>query len=199
MGIRSLSTASISTGVKRSKVWDQSAVVLVGAFESIQTVTVGSTAVDSITFSSIPSTYKYLQVRWLARTTRTEVNDGFGIQFNGDTANNYGYHYIAGTGAAAARYGELTRPSIDVPYVAAASSTSGIFGLGICNIYDYTDTNKYKTITTVGGGDYNSSGWVAQNSSFWNSSSAITSIKFQTNALGDFAQYSHFALYGIKG
>jgi hypothetical protein len=35
-------------------------------------------------------------------------------------------------------------------------------------------------------------------SSLWMSTSAITSIKLYPNT-GNWAQYSHFALYGIKG
>ena len=40
-----------------------------GAYESIASTTVGSGGVSTITFSSIPDTYKHLQIRYTARVT----------------------------------------------------------------------------------------------------------------------------------
>ena len=48
------------------------------SFESIQTVTVGSGGQSSISFSSIPSTYKHLQLRCFAAGAGSQR---FGIRF----------------------------------------------------------------------------------------------------------------------
>ena len=69
----------------------------------------------------------------------------------------------------------------------------------IVDVLDYANTNKFKTIRNLEGFDVNGSGGlVALTSGLYRSTSAITSIKLTPNA-GNYAQYSHFALYGIKG
>jgi hypothetical protein len=167
------------------------------SYESIATYTVGGTAQDSIEFTSIPATYTHLQLRYIARTNRNEPDDGFSIQFNGDTtAANYKYHYFAGSGAI--RYSG-NDPEMNVPYVGAANAAANIFGIGICDILDYRNTNKNTTVRILGGHDRNGGGWTALNSGLWRNTAAVTSLKIQTNALGNFVQYSSFALYGIKG
>ncbi len=93
MGIRSLRTASISTGAKRSKFWDQTARVADNSYESIATVNVGSSGSSFVEFTSIPSTYKHLQIRANSRYTGYQ-NSGAAVylQFNGDTGSNYSLH-----------------------------------------------------------------------------------------------------------
>ena len=57
------------------------------AFESIATFS--PTSGSSVTFNSIPSTYKHLQIRY-AITTSAYADIRFRI--NGDTGSNYTYH-----------------------------------------------------------------------------------------------------------
>lgn len=169
------------------------------SYESIATVTVGSGGSDYIEFTSIPSTYTHLQLRYIARTSRAETDDGFSVQLNGDTGTNYRYHYLAGNGSAASAYSEGSMAGYQVPYVSAASAGANTFGIGVFDLLDYRNTNKYKVARIIGGEDNNGGGWVALNSGLWLNTAAVTSIRCQTNSLGNFVQYSHFALYGIKG
>jgi hypothetical protein len=81
----------------------------------------------------------------------------------------------------------------------AASSTSSVYGAGICDISDYANGNKYKTVRTLAGYDANGSGEVALNSGVWLSTSAITQIRIASSSLGDWGANSQVALYGIKG
>jgi len=173
--------------------------LVTNSYESIATVTVGAGGADSVEFTSISSSYTHLQLRYIARTSRTEADDGFAIQFNSDTGTNYRYHYLAGSGTAASAYSEGSQTGLAVPYVSAANAPANTFGVGICDILDYRNTNKYTVARILGGEDGNGAGWVALNSGLWLNTAAITSIKLQTNTLGNFTQYSHFALYGIKG
>jgi predicted patatin/cPLA2 family phospholipase len=75
---------------------------------------------------------------------------------------------------------------------------ANIFGAGVIDILDYANTNKYKTVRALSGHDNNGSGYVNFESGLWMSTSAITSIKLFT-AGNVYAQYTQFALYGIKG
>lgn len=206
MGIRSLRTASISTGVKRSKVWDQSAIVTnIGqlAYESIQTVTVGSGGSSTITFSSIPNTYKHLQIRAIARGGSASTLDAIKLTFNGDgSSSNYvTLHQLYGSGSGTpASQSSTSNGWIYQSYITGANATSNVFGTFVTDIFDYSSTNKNKTTRTLAGSDQNGSGFVTFGSGLWmNSSTAINSITMVVDGGSNFAQPSQFALYGIKG
>jgi len=200
MGIRSLSTASISTGAKRSKVWDQSAVVITNSYESIATVTVGAGGSSSISFSSIPSTYKHLQIRANAKTNRSDNQDVVTIRYNGDTGANYAYHILGGNGTSAFADAGTSTATPWAAIIAGNVSTTNMFGGMISDVLDYSSTSKYKTTRTLSGTDQNSSaGRLYFDSTLWQSTSAITSISLVPVYGSSFMEYSSFALYGIRG
>ena len=170
-----------------------------GVFESIATTVITSDTA-SVTFSSIPQTYKHLQLRMFAKTDRADLEDVTLIQFNGDTAANYSYHYIRGTGAATASEGATSTSYIYLHFASTGNSgVSNIFGSSVLDILDYADTNKFKTTRSLHGFDANGSGRVYLVSGNWRSTSAITSIVLDQQFGTNWKQYSHFALYGIKG
>lgn len=171
-----------------------------GVFESIAT-TVITADTASVTFSSIPQTYKHLQLRMFAKTDRTDADDVTLMQFNGDTAANYSWHWLRGNGTAPA--GSAAGASQSYIYLNYAcsgnSSASNVFGACVLDILDYANTNKYKTTRSLHGYDLNGSGWIYLASGNWRSTSAITSIVLDQQYGTNWKQYSHFALYGIKG
>lgn len=206
MGIRSLSTASISTGTKRSKVWDQSAVYTPTSYESIAAISV-TTGTDSIQFASIPSTYTHLQVRFIAQSTvSSNYAQSLAVTFNGDTGANYSRHFVGGyTGgySATSAAGDASQSRIDFfGGFTSANFNSSMFGAGILDVLDYGSTVKYKTGRLFAGGDGNTSSTlvstVGLSSGLWRSTAAITSIELRAGN-GQIAAGSKFALYGIKG
>jgi hypothetical protein len=162
------------------------------SYESIATVNVASTS-SSITFSSIPSTYKHLQVRVLGRVPSFTIVT---FQVNGDTGNNYSIHNVGGDGSST--YVGATS-SYNFGGAGVLSPATSTFSANIIDILDYTNTNKFKNFRTLSGYDANGSGRVELRSSLWQSTSAITSLVFTTDSLGAYQQYTQFALYGIKG
>jgi hypothetical protein len=158
-------------------------------FYQIATTTLGS-AQSSITFSSIPQDYTHLQIRGISRNV---VATNF-MQFNNDTASNYSSHYVLGDGATTIS-GVLNSTKM---YAFFSTATANIFGVAVIDILDYANTNKYKTIRSLSGGDENGSGYAELLSGNWRNTAAITSIKLSTGS-GNLEQYSSFALYGIKG
>jgi len=159
------------------------------SYESIATTTLGS-AQSTITFSSIPSTYKHLQIRYSANCTATGNPI---VRFNGDTGSNYAYHILYGTGTSAAAVAGSAQTFM---YLGTTYSNANVFNGGVIDILDYANTNKTKTMRVLCGAENNSAGEVALFSGLWNSTSAISSL---TITLANFTQYSSFALYGIKG
>lgn len=172
-----------------------------GAMFPISTISVGSAGAANVLFSNIPSTYKHLQVRIMARTTRpTGVNDYMDVILNGDTNANYTYHYIEGDGTSTLTTGYVANNTkLYSSYIAnAGTSNANIFGVNIVDIPDYANTSKSKTVRFLGGNDQNgNSGKIAMMSGAWMSNNAITSIQF-TPSTGNFVNYSQFVLYGIK-
>lgn len=170
-----------------------------GDFHSIATTTVGAGGTGTITFSSIPSTYKHLQIRHLARTDRADVIDEIAIVYNADTTGtNYSFHQIIGDGASTSAYGGGNEEGL-ILLATGATATASVFGVGVVDILDYANTNKYKTHRSLGGFDNNGSGRVGMSSGVWRNTAAITSIRLAPNNAANFVQYSQFALYGIKG
>jgi len=175
--------------------------VAAGSFESIATVTVGSGGAANVEFTSIPNTYTHLQIRAFGRTDLNASGANTGtyaiMRFNGETTNtNYSIHRLQGDGSSASAYGATSTNFFE--RFAKANDTASIFGTIIFDILDYANTNKYKTVRQFGGVDFNGSGVVVLISSLWQSTSAITSIKFTAESSANYVQYSHFALYGIK-
>jgi hypothetical protein len=180
----------------------------VGAYDSIATVNVGSGGSSTITFSSIPATYKHLQIRAILKNTYLTYGGAQNYVFrcNSDTGSNYASHNVFTAGdttvSAPAASAATSQTYINVPHVNISENIlNSRFAVSITDILDYSNTNKFKTFKTFAGVDQNglsgfSSGLVL-NSGLWQSTSAITQIEI--TGYGNFSQYSQFALYGIKG
>jgi hypothetical protein len=169
-------------------------------YESIATVTLTSSQA-TVSFSSIPSTYKHLQLRGLVKTARTSsVLSSAPFRFNGDSGTNYNQHELSGNGTSATASALGSPSSIDVGRVAGNTGATNVFGVMVLDILDYADTNKYKTIRMLNGFDNNGAGVIAFCSGAWRSTAAINDITFIApfDAATGYLQYSSFALYGIK-
>jgi hypothetical protein len=169
------------------------------SYESIATVTVGSGGQADVEFTSIPSGFEHLQIRVLSRDTRSANSNNFNTRMNGDTASNYSIHILYGNGSSALAYGEASSTFTEGGTETSASATASIFGVAIIDILDYDNTNKYKTLRSLSGNDRNGAGDMRFYSGVWLNTNAITSLKFTPETSGNFAEYSSFALYGIKG
>jgi hypothetical protein len=169
-----------------------------GAYDSLATVTLSSST-SSITFAGIPSGYKHLQIRAVAKTDRADTDDVILMQFNGNTAANYSWHILRGNGTAAISGATTDASNISIQYGATGNSgATNIFAGSVIDILDYQNTNKNKTTRTLNGMDLNGSGWIYLQSGNWRSNSAVTSITLNRQYGSNFVQYSSFALYGVK-
>ena len=167
-------------------------------FDSIATVTVAAGGQSTITFSSIPSTYKHLQVRAICRTTFAGIATGINARFNSDTGSNYALHQLYGDGATGS-YGASSQSSMSIGTTIGSTGLANAFGVFVFDILDYENTNKHKTVRSLLGKDLNGSGQAALYSGVWLNSSAVNTITILPSDGSDFTQYSSFALYGIKG
>ncbi len=178
-------------------------------FDSIATTTLSSSA-STVTFSSIPATYKHLQVRVLAQTDRgTYPLDEMKVTFNSDSGSNYSWHNMQ-TDPRQANSSDVTAAAgatqTSIQQLALSSSVaSNVFAAGVLDVLDYASANKNKTVRYFGGASangYTSSYTTSLGffSGLWmNSGTAISSMTFSVTHGSMFTQHSSFALYGIKG
>lgn len=166
------------------------------SYESISTVTVGAGGASSIAFTSIPSTYKHLQLRYISRNTAAAYY--IRMELNSDSGSNYANHYLIGDGTNASATNGTAQSYMDIPRSAGAYSSS-VLNAGVVDLLDYQNANKYKTVRGIGGYDTNGNGQVVDFiSGLWLSTAAINRI-YLFSYSGNFAENSKFALYGIKG
>lgn len=173
----------------------------VEAFESIATWTSTSPAVS---FTSIPSTYKHLQIRWFARTDRPDPNGYLTYRLNSDTSAIYSQNVMQEDSAVLQGQGAtVTATSWSLNSIGGTGAGQS-WGIGIIDIYNYANTNMYKTIHQWSGNargtNITNNGDIGMGVGSWASLSAVTRIDFiagyQVTAL---ESGSSFALYGIKG
>jgi hypothetical protein len=167
-----------------------------GAYDSLATVTVPSGGLASITFAGIPTGYKHLQIRAMIKRSGGTAADNTNLTFNGDTGSNYVWHQLYGDGTSASSSASTSQSSIRTIH---SDATANVFGVGIIDILDYSATTKYKTTRTIAGYDDNNTtvGYALFRSGLWQNTSTVTSVTLTPNS-GTFAQYSSFALFGVK-
>ena len=178
-----------------------SGAVAIGDYESIQTYTVGTGGQATITFSSIPSTYSHLQLRILGRSaTSAATSEALRMQLNGQTATSfYSDHLLYGDGANALTDNDVNSVAgLNIHRLPSSTSTASVFGCLIIDFLDYANTNKNKTIRSLGGYDANGSGRAVLNSGLFTSTSAISSIALTLSTASNYLEFSSFALYGVN-
>ena len=175
------------------------------SYESIATYVV-STPVPSITFSTIPQTFTHLQLRMVSRSTRSAgFSNVIRGQYNGDTTtgNYWAYHFFGGDGASpvAANGAAFGSAGGAFGHSVGANQTAETFCFNILDIEDYKNTNKLKVGRVMLG--YSDNAGIYPEAQFWShlwkSTTAINQITLIDNTGDNFAQHSHFALYGIRG
>jgi hypothetical protein len=164
------------------------------SYESIATST--PSGVSTITFSSIPSTYSSLQIRYnIISATAADV---ISMQVNGDTSSNYRYHMLYGNNGVATATGAGSAQSRTRIFGVGYGTVTTYPNVGIIDIIDYASTTKNKTVRTLSGADNNTTtqGEIDLNSGLWMSVSAVTSLTIFSGV--NFNTGSTIALYGVK-
>lgn len=201
MGVYKLSTAGglATPRTNYSSFLAGNSAVEYGSYFQIATTTLSGSA-TGIDFNSIPATYKHLQIRGIVRdTTAGTGSQNASIQVNGSSAG-YSLHYVAGNSTSVfTDYATSASQSYLYPTI-SGGALSNAFSSVVIDILDYANTNKYTTFKCLSGFDLNGTGTVRFASGVWQNTNAITSISlFPYGGSGNLAQYSSFALYGIKG
>ena len=177
---------------------------MANTYTLIASQTLGTTAA-SVTFSSIPSTYTDLVLKWSARS---DANSGSGIdtisiKYNGVSGTSYsrtGLRGNGGGGVAASSsqtssgYFQLGQAQDD------SSATANTFSSGEIYIPSYT-ASQNKPVNAFYAQENNiSTAYLWTQALLFSDTSVVSSILVQSGTLGNsnFVSGSSFYLYGIK-
>jgi hypothetical protein len=157
----------------------------------------------SLSFTSIPSTYKSLQIRGISRASVASTGtSNVSLTLNSDTGSNYSIHRINTYDGNQINVQGLTPyPYIFLPAQPNDSTTANCFMSSIIDLIDYASTTKNKTVRIFGGADTNATdatSITALISGGWYSLSAVTSLQVKANT-SSFKAGTTFALYGMVG
>ena len=161
-------------------------------YDKIATQTLASAA-SSITFSSIAASWTDLRLVIVPIATGASDYNLF-MRFNGDTASNYSYTNLYGTGTSAGSAG-TSSTSINLIFGSLGFKTTP--SLWTADIFSYAGST-YKTALTTGSNDLNGSGNTVRTVGLWRSTAAITSLVLSTDSGNNFASGTIATLYGIK-
>jgi hypothetical protein len=157
-----------------------------------------SSSAASVTFSSIPSTYTDLVLRFSSRTSRTSVYDQIKLTFNGDTATNYSDTYVFGDGATAYSGSDVSSNYSLLLYSNGDSATASTFGQGELYIPNYAGSAKKPSSSFIVAETNATTQRMGVNANLWQGTAAITSVTFTPFTATNFLSGSSFYLYGIK-
>lgn len=143
----------------------------------------------SVTFSSIPSTYRDLI---LVINSKVSSTSAIQLKINSDTGANYSYVVLAGDGSGGQTdHGTNQTTGFITNYAGATSTDETVF---ISHFMDYSATDKHKTYLTRGN---QATGAVTLWCGRWGSTSAITSLELYLPSTRTFTSGGTFYLYGI--
>jgi len=168
------------------------------SYELISTTILGATT-STITFSSIPSTYKHLQIRFALVGSGASADRDVLFRLNGDTASNYSVHSLTASGAGAPSSGG-NGSQLYIKLLGAVFGIQTIPTAGYIDVLDYASTSKNKTIKTLIGQVQNSSSSseLSLLSGSWMNTATVTSFTLFMNT-ATFSIGNRVSLYGIKG
>lgn len=165
-----------------------------------ESVLVGTAA--SVTFSSIPATYRSLLLHCMCRGDTAAAFVSVRLRFNGDSAGNYDSEQDVGVGSAASALEALNATGADIGEATAANAVAGSVAIMCVEIPWYTNATFWKSLIcthmlqaqTSGGqtGQIHSKQWVSR----WRNTGAINQIQILPTT-GNFIAGSSFALYGL--
>jgi hypothetical protein len=176
--------------------------VLPTAYESIASLN-GTGSSTSFTFTSIPSTYKHLQIRGIIREASGGATNGtLALQFNssGNSLGRTHWNQAYGNGSWNAGYDS---GDMYIQYVSVGSNAvADLYGHFIIDILDYSNSSKNKVIRNFYGVNANnnaaSTQCIGSNSNLWINTSAINAIRLVSGNGNPYTTLSNVAIYGIR-
>lgn len=160
-----------------------------GGYTLLATAT-GTGSSNTITFSSIPSTYKHLFIV-MEGPYGTSTSAATQIRFNSDTGNNYSFRFQGNSTTGDTAVGQIFFQT------SAVFGTSTDRGAANLYIYEYAKTTAPKVGIGTGFRQSSAAGDMRTGGFSWNNTAALNAIEFQI-LTGSFATQTRILLYGVS-
>ena len=158
----------------------------------IASVTVGSGGAGSIDFSSIPSTYTDLCVKFSVRNTSTAT---WGTLTLNGSSSNWSLYNLYGDGSSAGSQSQTANTFTVMQN--RSDSTANTFTNSEFYIPNYAGST-YKNIQSEQVSETNAvGGYIWTHTLLWSNTAAVNQLTLNA-ATNNFAEYSTATLYGIK-
>lgn len=161
----------------------------------VQTVTVGAGGAANITFSTVPQDATDLVIKVTGRATVSSYQ-GIWLRFNNDSASNYSWRRLRGTGSAASS-GSTTDTGIELWALIANTATANTFSNIEAYIPNYTSSVAKSVSSDQVTEDNATLAYQQLVAGNWTGTAAISSIQLVPYG-GNFAEFSSASLYKIK-
>jgi len=158
---------------------------MANAMVALANITLGS-AQATITFSSIPATYRDLRI--VVSCQAMSGNGVMATQFNADTGSNYSYVGMYGEG------GSAGSESGSTTYIKTSVSNVTSNEMITIDVMDYSATDKHKSALLRPG---NAATNLAAYAGRWANTAAVTSVKLYHTGTNQFGAGTTATLYGI--
>jgi hypothetical protein len=178
-----------------NKTFDASSNIL----SRIANTVLGSSAA-SVSFTSIPSTYRHLILVTYDRSDTAATNTGRRLQFNGDTAASYYAQGVTGVAAATSAAETLAATGGRLgPMTAANASVTTLFSGAFILIPNYAQATNLKIALGVGfapSGTGTGTETMTAEGFFWNNAAVINRVDLLA-AAGNLVSGTTVTLYGL--
>lgn len=192
---------------------DAAAILSIGSAHQVLTVNAGATAPAwstggrvlineatptgaSVTWDSIPGTYKSLYVEWSARSDRaSNTTEAVLVWLNSDTTTTNYYRQRMTSQDTTVSANEIENS--DLLTVTAATAPAGSPGSGFLRIHEYAGTVFYKVVNAYQSYRTAAASQAIHHTSMeWENTAAITRVDLVTANSSNFVSGSVFRLYG---
>ena len=160
-----------------------------------------SSSAASVTFSSIPSTYTDLVLRYSGRQTGTsDVQDDIYLSINGaPSGTSYSETKLNGNGATATSNRNSNQPQWALEQgLDAGGNTANTFASGEIYIPNYTVSQNRVSSSFTANEDNATTAYLRARAHLYQNTTAITSLQLKVGSGQNFASGSSFYLYGVK-
>jgi hypothetical protein len=164
-----------------------------------EVTTSGSQA--NVTFSSIPQTYRNLQLEVFGRTNQVGTGADILLQYNGDTGTNYEWEQCNWNNANNNQFTGNAVAQLQIGWLPGTTGTANAYSWSKAHIGNYTSANHKNLIwdggTNLGTSYSNANNYRFTGAGWWKSTSAITSIKVYIGSANTFLNGSIVRLIGL--
>jgi hypothetical protein len=144
---------------------------------------------STLSFTAIPSTYTDLVIKLSSRTNASNLTEAINVYFNSDTAANYSYIRLLGSGSGASS-------DTGGVFTNGNTTTSNTFGNLEIYIPNYTASTKKSMSVDIVTETNATTIYAALVAGLWTGTAAITRIDLTIS--GTFLTNSNAYLYGVS-